>query len=171
LLLLSVAFLASGCGSSDTPTAEQGSADPGEDSPAKLAPELAARSESICRDAQREIRGIAHGLPERISGAAGVDAIGEALVVPGIRILKRESSRLATLEEPSNPSRFETFTGLFDPIIELSEQRLEAGQVGELSRAHALELLIAGLTEDQAAVASGMGLSACGVDFTQALGA
>jgi hypothetical protein len=170
LLLVSVAFLLTGCGSSDSPTAKQSPAGFGEDFPVELAGELAARSETICMDARREIKGVARGLPQRISGASGPDAIGEALVAPGIRILKRESSRLAKLEAPSNPPRFETFIGLFDPIIELSEQRLEAGQAGDLSHAHSLELVIAGLTEEQAAIARGMKLKACGVDFTEALG-
>lgn len=170
LLLLSV-FLATGCGSSDSQTEREGPAGADKQLSAKPDAELAARSEAICKDAQREIKALGRGLAKRISGASGLDAIGGALVAPGIRILARESSRFARLEEPSNPPRFQTYTGLFDPIIELSQQRLDAGRAGELSRGHEIELLIAGLTEEQAAIARELGLSACGVDFTQALGA
>jgi hypothetical protein len=171
-LLLLFVFLVTGCGSSsDGPTAQERSADTEKELSAKAHAALAARSEAICKDAQRKIKKLGRGLAQRISGASGLDSIGEALVAPGIRILTRESSRLARLEEPSNPPRWQTYTGLFNPIIELSQQRLDAGRAGELSRAHDLELLIATLTEKQAAVARELGLSACGVDFTQALGA
>ena len=171
VLLLLFMFLLTGCGSSDGPAAKESAAGAEKELPAKADAALAARSEAICKDTQREIKKLGRGLAQRISAASGLDAIGEALVAPGIRILTRESSRLARLEEPSNPPRFQTYTGLFDPIIELSQQRLDAGRAGELSRGRDLELLIAGLTEKQAAVARELGLSACGVDFTQALGA
>jgi hypothetical protein len=92
------------------------------------------------------------------------------LVRPGTKILDRESSRLRELNDTPESGPVEIFIGLFDAILALAEQRIEAGQAGELERAHSLELLIADLAEQQSAAARRAGLRACMVGFTQALG-
>ena len=71
---------------------------------------------------------------------------------------------------PPPPSRsLEIYLGLFDPIIELARQRQYVGAT-EPERAQKLDLMIAALTDEQAAAAHQADLPACGVKFTRALG-
>ncbi len=70
----------------------------------------------------------------------------------------------------SDSSQFNLYVGLFEPTIELAEQRLEAGRSGEPERGQALERLIAGLGDKQVSIAAELGLDACEISFTKALG-
>jgi hypothetical protein len=169
LLLLAV-FLSTGCGSSDSSTTQEEPVVNGGEASARLDRQLAAQVEGVCENTQREIDVIARRLASEISNPSGPDAIGEALVAPGIRILKQEASQLKGAQKAADSPQFETYVGLFEPIIELAELRLEAGKAREPERSHSLELLIAGLTEEQVTIARQLGLDACGVGFTEALG-
>jgi len=137
---------------------------------ANLSPERAARAEAICKRSVSEINLLGQRLADALAENPGGDAIGSDLVAPGIRILDRESSRLGGLQAESDSPHFDLFVGLFDPMIELAEQRLEAGRAAEPERGQTLERLIAGLSDEQVAIARHLGLDACSVGFTAALG-
>lgn len=169
MLLLAV-FLATGCGSSESSTTQvEGAAHPTAETPS-LNPGAAARAESICEESVRETTLLGRRLAQALAGSPSDDAIGSELVVPGIRILERELSRLERLEAAADSSEFDVYVDLFDPIIELAEQRVEAGRTDEPERGQALERLIAGLVDEQVAIARKLELGACSVGFTEALG-
>jgi hypothetical protein len=169
LLLLAIFFIA-GCGSSDSSTTREEPVVKGDEPPARLDLRLAAQVEGVCRNTRVEIDGVSRRLAREIGNSSGPDAIGEALVAPGIRILRKEASQLEELPGVSGSPQLETYVGLFEPIIELAELRLEAGRAQEPERNRSLELLIAGLTEEQVTIARELGLDACSVGFTEALG-
>lgn len=165
-----VVILAVGCGSSDSSTTQvEGSAHLTTETPS-LNPRVAARAESICKESVRETTLLGRRLAQALAGSPSGDAIGSELVAPGIEILKRESTRLERLEAAADSSEFDVYVDLFDPIIELAEQRIEAGRADEPERGQALERLIAGLVDEQVAIARKLELDACSISFTEALG-
>lgn len=97
-------------------------------------------------------------------------AIANGLIRPGIAILSQEAADLRSLEPHSSPGPLRLFVGLFDPVVALSRKRLQTASETEPERGHQLELMIARLGDEQAAAARKAGLTACGVNFIQALG-
>lgn len=89
---------------------------------------------------------------------------------PGAEILSREADSLRNIEPQPTSRSLEVFLGLFDPILELARQRLQAGTSGDPEQARRLELMIASLEDEQSAAARQLGLDACSVEFTNALG-
>lgn len=136
----------------------------------KLGPAQAAAAEAICQRSLREINLLGSRLATALANSPGRDAIGSELVAPGVRIVDRELSKLERLQATPESPQFSLYIGLFNPIIELAEQRLEAGKNDEPERGQALERLIAGLGDEQVATARRLGLNACSVSFTEALG-
>jgi hypothetical protein len=126
--------------------------------------------EAICRQSTLETRALRRKLPEAFSRSASPqDAITNGIVKPGIEILSHESTRLRDLGVSPSSSSLKIYLGLFEPIVELARQRLQVGTAGENERAHSLELLIAGLEDEQSAAARRVGLDACSVGFNRAL--
>jgi hypothetical protein len=165
-LLLALSLLITGCG--DSTTAPDHAPHLAEIT--KLKPEQASKAEAACRQSVRETTALARRLAQALAEDPGVDAIGSQLVEPGIDILERESTRLKAIPMASDSSQFSLYVGLFEPMIELAEQRLEAGRSGEPERGQALERLIAGLGDTQVSIAAELGLDACRISFTKALG-
>jgi hypothetical protein len=89
-------------------------------------------------------------------------------VAPGVRILDRKYSQLAKLERATDSALFKTYVNLMVPIIELGNQRFETGKA-DPERGKVLERLIAGLEDEQSALARSLGLKACSITFVQAL--
>lgn len=171
-MLLAISLIAAGCGSSGdstSPGAASGSQE-AEPSPVELEDSLVVQAETICKQGGREIDRLARNLSQEIASSPSRDVIGEVLVEPGIRILNRQSSRLGELTEASDSPQFVTYVGLFEPVLELAELRLEAGRAEEPERGQALERLISDLEDEQSALAKELGLDACGVRFVEALG-
>lgn len=129
------------------------------------------RAEAICRRSVREARAVGDALSQAVAGAASPQVgITTNLIRPAVEILDRESARLRSLG-PAPPSQtLAVYLGLFDPIVELARQRLRAGLANEVEWAHRLELLIAGLADEQSQAAEQYGLGACSVKFAQAAG-
>jgi hypothetical protein len=169
LLLLAISLIAAGCGSSEKPPAQRGGRGTTTES-ASLDPKQATRAESICKQGLHEIGVLSRHLAQSLGNSPSTDAIGSELVAPGIKILDRKASRFDSLRAASDSPDFNLYIGLFDPIIELAEQRLEAGRAEEPERGQALERLIAGLGDEQVTVARRLRLDACTVSFTEALG-
>ena len=130
-----------------------------------------AKAEAICRRGLRKTHALGRNLPEVLSSSASPqEGITNGLVRPGTEILSREAAGLRNIRPAPNSRALEIYLGLFEPIVELAHQRLEAGTAGELERAHNLELMIASLGDEQSAAAHQFGLHACSVKFTRALG-
>jgi hypothetical protein len=128
-------------------------------------------AEAICARTVREIRALRRSLPVVISHSQSTEeGITNGLVRPGIKVLDRQSAHLRALEPRPTSGTLESYLGLFEPIIALARQRLQAGEAMDPKRGRALELLIAGLAGEQSALAKRFGFKICSVGFTEALG-
>jgi hypothetical protein len=114
---------------------------------------------------------LAKRLPRVVSrSTSSGDTIVIGLVKPGIRILAGEAAALRNLQPAPASHDLYVYLGLFDPIVELGRQLQVAAEAGETPRAHEIELLVAGLGDEQSAAARRFGFHSCAVGFTSALG-
>jgi hypothetical protein len=170
--LIALAVALAGCGSSDDPSPRTvGVSGPPGQQPSEIGQRYVERAEAVCGRGLREIRALGRELPRILSAAPSPqEGITNGLVKPGIGILSRESADLRQLGPPPDSPTLKIYLGLFEPIVELARQRVEAAAAQEPERAHDLELMIARLSDEQSAAARQSGLGPCGVDFTSALG-
>jgi hypothetical protein len=174
LSALAVAAVLAGCGgseSSDTSVANKTgtSAASGPESSVQTV-RYAKQAEKICAHGVRETQALGRRLAGVVSSSPTPEAaITNGLVKPGIEILEREGSSLRSLGQPPDSS-WQILVGLFDPIVELAHQRLQATAAGEPERARELEQLIGRLEGERTAAARQLGLDSCSVQFTRALG-
>lgn len=161
----------SGCGGSSAPHRPAESAGHGKPPAASSLPtNYISRAEATCKRGIRETRAVGSELPERISQAPTPETgIDTGLVKPGIEILTREATSLRSLKPRPDAHKLEIFLNLYDPIIALARERLNAGFAHERQRAHNIELLIAALSDEQSSMAHRLGFRACAVGFTRAL--
>jgi hypothetical protein len=175
LLALGAVVILGGCGGSDeTAPATSGDSAGADTSQAASGVDrghYVARAEAICRRSLRETGELGRQLSRVISSAASPQrAITNGLVRPGTEILSRQGSDLRNLGPAPDSRALEIYLGLFDPIVELARQRLQAGTADEPERAHSLELMIADLENEQSLAARRFGMRACSVPFNNALG-
>jgi hypothetical protein len=175
---LAVLTLLAGCGSSggsqpDTESSSGTAVDAGTP-PAEFResfPRYAERAERICARSTRETHAVGREFSAAIASSGNPEeAITNGVVKPGIEILSREAAQLRALGPASESRTLEVLVGLFDPIVELARQRVQASGAAEPERARSLEVTIAELENEQHAAADALGLNACGVRFTSALG-
>jgi hypothetical protein len=175
LLALATATALAGCGGSSgggsgtTPEA----AGPGQDTTTPAANEAlyVRQAEAICRRSVAKTRALGRRLPEIVTSAPSPQqGITNGLVKAGTAILSKEAADLRSLGEPPDSPALETYLGLFEPIVELARQRIQAGVAGDPERAHQLELIIANLGKEQSAAARSFGLRECSIEFNTALG-
>jgi hypothetical protein len=95
--------------------------------------------------------------------------VTDSLVKPGTEIIARQAARLRALRPRPESVALETYLGMFDPIVALAYQRLQAGNAHDPAQSHELEILIAGLAAEQSAAARSFGLRECSIGFTEAL--
>jgi len=102
-------------------------------------------------------------------GTAGaLELTTENLIKPAIPIIEGSSRRLRALKPQAQSISFDAYVNFYDPIVALLHERVEAGEVGDPSRAHDLELQLIDLSAVQRRLAREAGLRACDVDFIQA---
>jgi hypothetical protein len=175
LAVLATALAFSGCGANESESSSTTVTAP---APAarSAAPGLAEavyvrRAEAICRRGVARTQALGRRLPEIVSRAPSPQqGITSGVVGAGIAILGEEAAALRSLGPPPASPALETYLGLFDPILELARQRLQAGNVGDSERARRLELMISSLGQEQSAAAKRFGLRACSIEFNAALG-
>jgi hypothetical protein len=93
------------------------------------------------------------------------------LVAPALPILERSAARLRALEAEGDSLAFASYVSLFDPIVAVVRDRVKAGEAGDATRAHALELQMLDLGNLQREFAREAGLDTCDVDFIQTFAA
>jgi hypothetical protein len=71
------------------------------------------------------------------------------------------------LEQVAASVKFESYVALFDPIVSVVRDRVQAGETGDSTRAHELELLLVDLSKLQRSLAREAGLKTCDVDFIE----
>ena len=134
-------------------------------------PATSARAEAICRRATSEAQPLIGNLARTIGRSSSPEeGIDKGLVRPGIRILEKQGAALAALHPDPESAVFSTYVGLFEPVLSLAYQRLEAGESLDYGAAHELELLIGNLTGEQVKLAASIGLTECETSFFEALG-
>jgi hypothetical protein len=92
----------------------------------------------------------------------------EALFVPAIPVLEGSSSRLRALDPNSEDPHFRAYVNIFDPIVALLRERVQAGRADNAARAHQIELQLIELSALQRSLARRAGLKSCDVDFIEA---
>jgi hypothetical protein len=152
-----IALFLCGCGSGSETTAGEAQARPHAEAAEKSA--YVAAGDRIC--AGMVVR-FAH-LPD-----LGLDTLTlttRELVKPALPILERSASRLRALERRANSLALESYVSLYDPIMAVVRDRVAAGEAGDATRAHALELQLLDLSNLQRSLAREAGLKSCDVDF------
>lgn len=169
LTAISAVILLCSCGGgASRPPAETGKQSTGKAADAIASDAFAKHAEGVCRRSLAATRVLGRRLPRILSGSSfPQEAVTSGLVKPGVAILSNEAARMRALGTPESRA-LQTYVGLFEPIVELGLQRLDVG-VGEIDRVHSLERLIAGLENDQSAIARRSGLKACAISFNRAL--
>ena len=80
-------------------------------------------------------------------------------------MLERSARRLRALEKASDSVSFGSYVSIYEPIVVVVRDRVAAGEAGDATRAHALELQMLDLSELQRQLAVEAGLKTCDVDF------
>ncbi len=172
LLAVFIAVVAVGCGSSsDSSTApDPSTAGEAQPEPAAEHARYVAAAEAICRHSLGEVHALAKDLAEGLNSAPTPETgVTDSLVKPGTEIIARQGAKLRALTPRPDSVALETYLGMFDPILALAYQRLEAGEAHDPARSRELEILIADLAGEQSAAARSFGLRVCSVGFTEAL--
>lgn len=87
------------------------------------------------------------------------------LIEPALPVLERSGRRLRALQKAGGSVAFGSYVALYDPIVAVVRDRVEAGEAGDATRAHALELQMLNLSDLQRQLAREAGLKTCDVDF------
>lgn len=125
---------------------------------------IAAQANGNCRWMLRGVKQIGEKA-SRSGYTSGLELTTEGIARPGLRLIKDLAARQRALEDAAADPRFDAYLDLFDPIIVLGEQRLEAGQAGDERRSKQLQELLTDLDAEQRETAAQAGLRACDVDF------
>ena len=86
---------------------------------------------------------------------------------PALPIVEANAKRLRALTAGATSSDFEAFVSLYDPVLALLRQRVEAGEAGDRDRSRALEAQIVELAALQQRLARAAGVVECDVDFVR----
>jgi hypothetical protein len=163
-----VALLVAGCGGGSEETAPQ-------DAAAQLHPVAESPSDLHVRRADRicaEMVADAHRMGARFRKIPKVEINAltlttQELVKPALPILEASARRLRALQPDAASLKFDSYVTLFDPIVSIVRNRVEAGEAGDSARAHELELLMVDLANLQRRLAREAGLKTCDVDFIE----
>jgi hypothetical protein len=171
LTVVALALAVAGCGGGDdetttvAPAAQQERTPPEQDP--TLSPAYVKRGEAICTDmvAAAKRRGLAFRSQKEFP--SDPLQLTTSLIAPAIPILASSAKRFRALGASDNPD-FEAYVGVYDPILALLRQRVEAGEDGDRERAQELDLQLLDMVALQRQLASSSGLGACDVDFIEA---
>src|SRR5439155_8404144 len=103
-------------------------------------------------------------------GVSALQSFTEGLVKPGIPVLERFANRMQALQPRPVDSNLQAYLGLFDPGEVLLQQRLRAGEKGDLNESTNLELFLVSLGDEQRELGARFGFRACNPDFLSVLG-
>jgi hypothetical protein len=164
-MLALLAFVLFGCGGGSDTTAQNAATQPPDASqPGDRAYVPAA--DRVCAAMIADSRQLAVRFT-RFSeqGLTSLTLTTRGLVEPALPPLERSARRLRTLAAKSDNLAFQSYVALYDPIISVVRDRAAAGEAGDATRAHALELQMLDLSDLQRKLAREAGLKTCDVDF------
>jgi hypothetical protein len=172
LLVVALALAVAGCGGGDEETADTAppatkeGAPPKQDSPSSLA--SVKRAEAVCGEMIAEAKRLGLALRNRKEFPSDPLELTTILIAPAIPVLATSARRLRALKDESADPDFEAYVGVYDPILALLRQRVEAGKGGDRERAQELESQLLDLIALQRQLARSAGLDGCDVDFIEA---
>lgn len=169
-ILLLVALLLGGCGGGGRETTADSSTE-ASTAPPTGSRDYVAAGDRICAEMVAEARQMGRRFQEFDNpGLPALTLTTRELIEPALPILERSGARFRALESGSESLELGSYTALYDPIVAVVRDRVEAGREGDATRAHALELQMLELGELQRGLAREAGLKSCDVDFIQAFG-
>ncbi|HEX6601582.1 MAG TPA: hypothetical protein VF030_02980 [Solirubrobacterales bacterium] len=133
-----------------------------------LDPASAKHAEAVCAEMVAEAKRLGRKLQERKQFPADPLQTTTQLIAPAIPVLTTSARRLRALEDESGSPDFEAYVGVYDPILALLRQRVEAGEAGDRERAQDLEAQLLDMIALQRQLAQAAGLAECDVDFIEA---
>lgn len=133
-----------------------------------LTPALVSRAEAICEQLVSDAQRMGAAFRNRSDfGSNPLELTTRALFKPAIPVVEANAERLRKLTAETANSDFQGFVRLYDPILALLHERVEAGEAGDPQRARELEFQIVELATLQQRLAHSAGLNSCGVDFIE----
>jgi hypothetical protein len=160
LAILSLAVVSCGGGSGGG-----GATDP---PPAPAAEKAVAKAEANCRTMLKEVKQAAHGVLSR-GFKDNLQLLNLGLGRPGLRIAKRMRERQAKLVAAIGTEAYETYVGLFNPIILYAERSIKGAEAENVQVVTPLKEKLTTLGIEQGLVAHQAGLPACEIDFLEAM--
>lgn len=139
---------------------------------ANLDPAIVAKADANCRQLRRNAVELARNA---FSGAPDPGVVTTRLVRPSLVVLESFARRQQQLARSSQNPEFRLYARLFEPIIVLAHQRVQAGLqytagVTEASTiARGYENLMSTVAEEQREAARRAGLESCSIDFIRVL--
>lgn len=126
-------------------------------------------AEAICVDMIAEAKRLGAALQKKDEFPSDpLKTTTRYLIAPAIPVVEASARRLRALEGESSTPEFEAYVDVYDPILALLRERVEAGEAGERERAQDLEAQTLDLALLQQQLARVAGLDRCDVDFVQA---
>ncbi len=173
LTLMALALAVAGCGGGDEETTTAAPPVQGERPPSKQndSPPSSAyvkRAEAACADMVAEAKRLGQAFQQRKNFPSDPLQTTTQLMAPAIPVLATSAKRLRALGDESGNPDFEAYVGIYDPILALLRQRIEAGEAGDRERAQDLEAQLLDMVALQRQLAAAAGLAECDVDFIEA---
>jgi hypothetical protein len=127
-----------------------------------------AKAEANCELMLKEVKHAAHGVLSRgYTNNLTLTTVGFGK--PGLRIAMKTRERQRRLIGAIGSEAFETYVGLFDPIILYAERSMKAAEAENLVTTTAFKEKLTTLGVEQGLVAHEAGLPACEIDFLSAM--
>jgi hypothetical protein len=167
-IALSVTLIASSCGGSDGGAGNDVSQTESAPAAHAIPARIVSQADRNCRWMLRSVKHVA-GSVDLADYTSGLQLTTEAFAKPGIKLVKGLEKRQNALRTAAADPRFDAYVELFDPIVVLGEQRLEAGLDNDRARSEYLQDLLTDLGKEQGEAAARAGLRACDVDFLDVL--
>lgn len=153
-----------GCGGGS----DSGASTTDRDSAATVTHEQAlAKADANCRLMLHEIK---HFAQRGLTGFKNnIQAVTIGFGKPGLVVAKRTRARQQKLVDAVDDKAFETYVGLFDPIILFAQQSIAAARIEDIRTVTNLKEKLTTLGTEQGIVANEAGLPACEIDFLDAM--
>jgi hypothetical protein len=173
LAVVALALAPAGCGGGGEATTQatptvQGEGPPSAQTESSSESAYVKRAEAVCADMVAEAKRLGRALQEREEFPSDPLKTTTQLIAPAIPLLTASSRRLRALVDESGNPDFEAYVGIYDPILALLRQRVEAGEAGDRERANDLETQLLDMIALQRQLAIAAGLAECDVDFIEA---
>ncbi|HXQ88932.1 MAG TPA: hypothetical protein VN733_04765 [Solirubrobacterales bacterium] len=163
--LAAAALILAGCGGSDSDPSSEATAPP-------LTAAHAREANATCEEMLRRTKVLGQGFIERASGATPrtlLELQTELLVQPGLDVLRDTARRFRRIAAESGNPELSLYAGLYEPLIQVGELRLQAGREGDPAESQNLQRQMEEIGAEQRQLAVALGLESCRIDFLRAL--